>query len=225
MKLVPHFSHTPGIHCGSTAMSDLLRHIGLDYSEAMCFGLGSGLGFYYFRDPRGASPSHLIHGRTLNLERDVCAHLGLDFEEGADDDAAHAWRITRDFIDRDIPVLLHVELSQLPYYHARTPFPGHRVVLAGYDDARRVAFLADTKFPGLQEVSFDNLRAARTARRVPEPDVLEHHLHRVRPAQAHLLLDRAEDHGPQQPVPDIPQQAPCRGQPGAEGRNLPGSQC
>lgn len=169
MKLVSNFTHTPGVHCGSTALSDLLRYIGLDYSEAMCFGLGSGLGFYYFRDPRGGSPSHLIHGRTLDLERDACTHLALDFEEGADDDADRAWQTARDFIDRDIPVLLHVELSQLPYYHARTPFPGHRVVLAGYDDTRRIAFLADTKFPGLQEVSYENLHAARTAQIEPLP--------------------------------------------------------
>ena len=169
MKLVSNFSHTPGLHCGSTAMRDLLRHIGLNYSEAMCFGLGSGLGFFYFRNPRGTSPSHLFYGRTRNLEREACVHLGLDFEEGIDDDAERAWQTAKAWIDRDIPVLFHVELSQLPYYNTRTPFPGHRVVLAGYDDARQIAFLADTNFPGLQEVSYDTLRAARTAQIPPIP--------------------------------------------------------
>ncbi len=169
MKLVSEFIHTPGIHCGSTALRDLLRHHGIDLSEAMCFGLGSGLGFYYFRNLSGGMPSHLFYGRTLTLERDACAHLALDFEEGADDDAARAWQTAKDWIDRGVPLLLHVELSQLPYYHTRTPFPGHRVVLAGYDDARGVAFLADTQFPGLQEVSYDVLRAARTAQSAPIP--------------------------------------------------------
>ncbi len=169
MKLVSEFIHTPGVHCGTTALRDLLHHSGLDLSEAMCLGLGSGLGFYYFRNLRGDMPSHLFYGRTLTLERDLCAHLALDFEEGADDDADRAWRAAQAWIDRGVPLLLHVELSALPYYHTRTPFPGHRVVLAGYDDARRVAFLADTQFPGLQEVSYDALRAARTVQIAPIP--------------------------------------------------------
>ena len=169
MKLVSEFIHTPGVHCGTTALRDLLHHRGLDLSEAMCLGLGSGLGFYYFRNLHGDMPSHLFYGRTLALERDLCAHLALDFEEGADDDADRAWQTAQAWIDRGVPLLLHVELSALPYYHTRTPFPGHRVVLAGYDDARRVAFLADTQFPGLQEVSYDALRAARTAQIPPIP--------------------------------------------------------
>jgi hypothetical protein len=163
MKTVAGFQHTPGVHCGSTALRDLLHQIGIDLSEPMCFGLGSGLGFYYLRDPRGTMPSHMFHGRTLTLEHDLCAHLALDFEQGANDDADCAWQTAKEWIDRGVPLLLNVELSQLPYYNTRTPFPGHRIVLAGYDDARRVAFLADTQLPGLQEVSYDTVRAARAA--------------------------------------------------------------
>jgi Butirosin biosynthesis protein H, N-terminal/Domain of unknown function (DUF4872) len=169
MTIVSGFQHTPGIHCGSTALRDLLRFNGIDLSEAMCFGLGSGLGFYYFRSARNTSPSHLFFGRTATLEHDLCAHLAFDFEEGTDDDVDRAWRAAKEWIDRGVPLLLHVELSQLPYYNTRTPFPGHRVVLAGYDDARRVALLADTQFPGLQEVSYDALRASRIATIPPIP--------------------------------------------------------
>jgi Butirosin biosynthesis protein H, N-terminal len=167
MKLVSNFHHTPGIHCGSTALRDVLRHRGMDLSEAMCFGLGSGLGFYYFRNLAGGMPSHLFYGRTLTLEHDLCAHLALDFAEGVDDDADRAWQTAQEWIDRGVPLLLHVELSQLPYYNTRTPFPGHRVVLAGYDDARRVAFLADT-VPGLAR-GFVR-RTTRGARRAHSAD-------------------------------------------------------
>ena len=167
MKLVPNFHHLPGVHCGTAAMRDLLRYVGFDLSEAMCLGLGSGLGFTYLRNPRGTPPSRIFYGRTATLEHDLGAHLALDFEEGADDDADRAWRAAKNWIDRGVPLLLHVELSQLPYYHTRTPFPGHRVVLVGYDDARRVALLADTDFPGWQEVSYETLIAARMAQIPP----------------------------------------------------------
>jgi hypothetical protein len=144
-------------------MRDLLHCAGLELSEAMCFGLGSGLGFHYFARLPDTGISYFFHGRTGTLERDLCRHLALDFAEGVDDDPDHAWRVARAFVDADVPVLLNVELSRLPYYNSRTPFPGHRVVLAGYDDARAVAFLADNAFEHLQEISFDALRDARYA--------------------------------------------------------------
>ncbi len=159
MKLIYGFSHTPGNHCGSTALCDLLRHQGFAFDEALCFGLGGGLGFFYYAHTR-STPSKIFHGRTATLERDLCAHLGLDYEQGAGDDADRAWRAAQDFVDGDVPLILNVELSALPYYNTRTPFPGHRVVLAGYDDARGVAFLADNAFAELQTVTYADLRAA-----------------------------------------------------------------
>jgi hypothetical protein len=187
MKLIANFHHTPGVHCGTTAMRDLLCYIGIDTSEAMCLGLGSGLGFTYLRDPEGRSPSHLFYGRTINLEHDLCAHLSLDYEEGADDDADHAWQVAKTWVDHDIPVLLHVELSGLPYYRTRTRFPGHRVVLAGYDDARQIAFLADTNFPDLQTISYDALRAARATRLPPIP--LHNEWLIIKPSKPALIAD------------------------------------
>jgi len=125
----------------------------------MCFGLGSGLGFAYFANTRG-SPSRLFHGRTATLERDFCAHLGLDFKVGTEPNPTALWQLARAHIDAGLPIMLAVELNQLPYYQTRTSFPGHRVVLAGYDDTRAVAFLADTHFADLQPIAYDALLAA-----------------------------------------------------------------
>ena len=35
--------HRKGLHCGSTAMGDALRRLGLDLPEETIFGLGAGL--------------------------------------------------------------------------------------------------------------------------------------------------------------------------------------
>jgi len=191
MKLVSGLRHTRGNHCGSTAMRDLLHCAGLDLSEAMCFGLGSGLGFHYFRHLPDTVISHFFHGRTGTLERDLCRHLALDFAEGLDDDPEHAWRAARVSVDADVPVLLNVELTRLPYYNSRTPFPGHRVVLAGYDDARSVAFLADNAFEALQEISFDALRDARYAPVASSLFPLRNQWLVVKSARAHMPLAEA----------------------------------
>ena len=191
MKIVSGFRHIPGIHCGSTSMNDLLAHLSVPLGESMCFGLGSGLGFYYYRnvDRENGMTSFLFHGRTGTLEIDLCKHLALDFEQGAEADAERAWQTAQAFIDHDVPMLLHLELSRLPYYNTRTPFPGHRAVLAGYDDERRMAFLADAHFPGLQEVTYEVLRAAREVRF--EPLTIPNQWLVVKPARQMMPLSEA----------------------------------
>ena len=47
MPSVPGYVHTPGHHCGSTALRNLLAFHGVEISEEMAFGLGAGACFYY----------------------------------------------------------------------------------------------------------------------------------------------------------------------------------
>ena len=78
--VVPGFSHRPGVHCGSTGLAGVLRLRGVDLSEAMAFGLGAGLGFYYLVSP-ALSPTHLFQGRQAHLERTACEVLGAPVRE------------------------------------------------------------------------------------------------------------------------------------------------
>ncbi|HET8538246.1 MAG TPA: BtrH N-terminal domain-containing protein [Anaeromyxobacter sp.] len=160
--VVAGFSHRPGVHCGSTALADVLRLRGVDVSEAMAFGLGAGLGFYYLASP-ALSPTHLFQGRSAHLERSACEVLGAPFREGEEDDGARAWEAVRAAVDRGAAPILSTDLAELPYWRTRTRFGGHRVVLAGYDLARGVAIVADGDRPGLDEVPLDALEHARAS--------------------------------------------------------------
>jgi hypothetical protein len=160
--LVPGFAHRPGVHCGSTALADVLRMRGVDVSEAMAFGLGAGLGFYYLVSP-ALSPSHLFQGRTAMLERTACEVLGAPYREREEDDAARAWEAVRAAVERGVAPILSTDLSELPYWRTKTRFGGHRVVLAGYDADRGVALVADGDRPGLDEVSLEALERARSS--------------------------------------------------------------
>lgn len=159
MKLVAGFEHRPGVHCGSTAMSDVLRHQGHDLSEAMCFGLGSGIGLAYLRD--FGIPSRVFHGRTLAMERDLCDTLGVTLVSVMEPDPGAAWRRVRAHVDGGLAVVLQTDVRFLPHYRSTLPFNGHRVVLAGYDPADEAALVADTQFEGFQRVPQADLRAAR----------------------------------------------------------------
>ena len=56
-------------------------------------------------------------------------------------------------------MLLLTDLYYLDHYGSSAHFPGHAVVLAGYDD--EVAYLSDTGFEELQTTRLDNLARAR----------------------------------------------------------------
>jgi hypothetical protein len=159
---VPGFEHRPGVHCGSTALADALRVRGVELSEPMAFGLGAGLGFHYFVAPV-LSPSHLFQGRTLHLERTACEVLGAPFQEREEGDGARAWEGVRAAVDRGLAPIVATDLAELPYFRTRTRFGGHRVVLAGYDAARGIAWLADGDRPGLEEVTLAQLDRARAS--------------------------------------------------------------
>lgn len=161
MKLLPRFEHRPGVHCGSTAMADVLRHQGHDLSEAMCFGLGAGLGLAYLRD--FGIPSRVFHGRTLRMEEDLCQILDVRFDALREPDVERAWRRVRDRVDEGRAVVLQTDVRFLPHYRSTLPFNGHRVVLAGYDETDETALVADTHFPELVPVPQPELRKARAS--------------------------------------------------------------
>src|SRR5512135_1089231 len=162
LMVVPGFTHRPGVHCGSTALADVLRLRGIDVSEAMAFGLGAGLGFYYLVSP-ALSPTHLFQGRQAHLERTACEVLGVPHRDREEDDAGRAWEEVRAALDRGATPILSTDLAELPYWRARTRFGGHRIVLAGYDLERRVAIVADGDRPGLDEVPLEALERARAS--------------------------------------------------------------
>ena len=159
MPSVPGFVHTPGNHCGSTALRNLLAFHGIELSEEMAFGLGAGAGFYYLT-LEDASPSRWFNGRTARLEesfRDLTG-AALEMRTFAAGDG-EAWEAARAEVDGGNPALLLTDIYYLDHYGNSAHFPGHAVVLAGYDD--EVAQLSDTGFEELQTTRLENLARAR----------------------------------------------------------------
>src|SRR6201747_2423085 len=95
MPSVPGYVHTPGHHCGSTALRNLLGFHGAEISEEMAFGLGAGACFY-FVVLDAASPPRWFNGRTARLEENFDQLTGAalelrTFEEGDEG----AWKAAR----------------------------------------------------------------------------------------------------------------------------------
>ncbi len=189
MPTVPGYVHTPGNHCGSTALRNLLAFHGVEVSEEMAFGLGAGACFYYLTLD-DASPSRWFNGRTARLEesfRDLTgAALQMRTFPPGDGDA-DAWEAARAEVDAGNPALLLTDIYHLDHYGNSAHFPGHAVVLAGYDD--EVAQLSDTGFEQLQTTRLEHLAQARHSGHPAYP--LEGHMFTVTEALDRKRLQAA----------------------------------
>jgi len=158
MPFVPSYEHKPGHHCGSTALRNLLAFHGVEISEEMAFGLGAGACFYYVTI-EGTSPSHWFNGRTARLEESFAELTGAALRLRTFESGNGAWEAARAEVDAGNPVLLLTDLYHLDHYGKSAHFPGHAVVLAGYDE--EVAHLSDTAFEELQTTRLESLDRAR----------------------------------------------------------------
>jgi hypothetical protein len=156
--MVPGYRHLPGHHCGSTALRNLLGFHGIELSEEMAFGLGAGACFYYLVLEE-ASPTRWFNGRVARLEENFRELTGAALEMRTFDPGDTAWEAARAEVDAGRPALLLTDLYYLDHYGRSAHFPGHAVVLAGYDGGS--ALLSDTGFEELQRTSLENLDRAR----------------------------------------------------------------
>ena len=156
--MVPGYEHVPGNHCGSTALRNLLAFHGCEISEEMAFGLGAGACFFYV-PLDGQSPSRFTNGRAARLEENFLELTGAPLRLRTDEDPGRSWELAREDVDAGRPVLLLTDLYYLDHYGRSAHFPGHAVVLAGYDE--EAAWLSDTGFEELQATRLENLAEAR----------------------------------------------------------------
>jgi hypothetical protein len=162
MRHLLNHTHEPGRHCASTSVADLLRYHGLPWGEAMCFGIGGGLGIWYAHVP-GMSPSRVLHARSMEFERRFFERIGMEFAWQRDDDPAAAEFNLKTALAAGHPALLLTDLYYLRYYRSQTHFPAHCIIAWGYDEDQRVFYVSDTEREGVLPVPFEDMRKARVS--------------------------------------------------------------
>jgi hypothetical protein len=144
--IIDSFVPFTGEHCETTAMGNLLAHVGITLSEPMLFGIGEGLGFIYW-DMKGMD-FPFIGGRSKPDELTACIasrlNLTLTLQETAS--VKKAWHSLKENIDRGIPVGLKLDCYHLDYFTNKIHFAAHYATMYGYDD--EYAYMADTSQQG-----------------------------------------------------------------------------
>lgn len=134
-KTIIEFRHKKGAHCESIVTSNLLSHYGLELSEPLIFGIGSGLFFAYlpysklygiplttFRN----SPGKIFLNSVQRLKLKIKLHP-FYFHKG------NAMSDLDDLLDRGIPTALQVGVYWLPFlpWAMRLHFNAHHLVVYG----------------------------------------------------------------------------------------------
>jgi hypothetical protein len=170
-KVVEGFVHRPGVHCESSAIRDVLEYRGLRLSEGMVFGLDCTFGFVYWKQESAFPPFH-IDGKIRKFPNTLPEFLGVNVERKTCSQN-RAWQSVKGKLDEDIPLPIFADIYYLDYMNVpKEPwnhFGAHMIVLAGYDEEKAEAYVADTSFGGLQAISFRSLAEARNSKYKPFP--------------------------------------------------------
>lgn len=162
-KQVAGFVHRAGVHCESSALRDIFEFYGFKFSETMIFGLGSGLGFVYWHSKKMLYP--FVGGRARNLDKNLCSNLGVKVSVNRTSSKTRAYGALKDLIGKSIPVMVHVDMPYLKYLELpeQAHFGAHTVVVAGIDEDKGIAYIADTRFKDLQTATLKELEEARSS--------------------------------------------------------------
>ncbi len=152
-------SHHPGRHCASTALCNMANFHGIDFTEAMCFGIGAGLGIWYL-DTGSMKPGRMIHVRSADIEAQFFRRIGCPFSWQQFTDPLEAQKALCLSIDKGLPSIIQTDIYHLPYYGSKTHFPGHDITVWGYDAGERVFLITDTERTGLLSVPFEDMLRA-----------------------------------------------------------------
>ncbi len=160
MKKIIEVKHNAGRHCASTGISDVVNYHGVSWSEAMCFGVGAGLGIWYVNFP-DMNPARMVHVRSFGFEEKFFKRAGVPFEWQQNTDPIESEKTLINCLDADLPAKNKKDIYYLPYYKFKAHFAGYVIVVFGYDNEKKAFFITDTEREELIEVPFDAMRKAR----------------------------------------------------------------
>lgn len=129
------FDHRQAAHCESGTISSLLRHAGLDISEAMAFGLSGAMTFAYIPLVKiGGMPLISYRMPPGRIVRGVTGRLGISMKFQRFRQPEAGMQCLRDHLDAGRPVGLQSSVYFLPYFpeDMRFHFNAHNLVAYAY---------------------------------------------------------------------------------------------
>lgn len=164
------FDHKMAAHCENGVISNLLRYHGIELSEPMIFGIGSGLFFSFlpflkydgiptttFRPLPG-----VIFGNTTKA-------LGIKMHVEKFRNPDKAMLLLDENLNKGIPTGMVVGVFHLTYFPApyRFHFNAHNIIAFGKENG--LYFISDPVMENVETISYDDLKRVRFAQGIFKP--------------------------------------------------------
>ncbi|MDR2222703.1 MAG: BtrH N-terminal domain-containing protein [Flavobacteriaceae bacterium] len=137
--MIVNFTHHQSAHCENGVASNLLINQGIQMSEPMAFGLGSGL-FYVYLPFIKVNHAPAISYRPLPglIFNRLAKRLGMKIKRIKFSDKAKAQAVLEQKLAEGIPCGLQVGVFHLPYFpeEYRFHFNAHNLVVYGKEDEK-----------------------------------------------------------------------------------------
>ena len=159
------FTHHQSAHCENGVASNLLKHNGLNISEPMVFGIGSGLFFVYLPflkvNYAPAISYRPLPGLIFNR---VAKRLGLKIKRHKFSSEATAVKALDENLKNNVPSGLQVGVYNLTYFpdEYRFHFNAHNLVVYGKTETDYL--ISDPIMENVTTLTHDELRKVRFAK-------------------------------------------------------------
>ncbi|MHA2297297.1 MAG: BtrH N-terminal domain-containing protein [Candidatus Hodarchaeales archaeon] len=161
--LIPNFIHRIGVHCTSSAIRNVFEFHSVKMSEALLFGLGSGMSLSYLKI-WGSDP--FFGGRSKDIVKNLCSVLNIEFNEWRTKNDEEGWQRLKGYLENDVPCVIDIDMAYLDYQDLPDPdfhFGAHAIVVCGYDAEKGTILVTDTAFPDIKEITVQALMEGRNS--------------------------------------------------------------
>lgn len=165
------FEHQQHAHCETGVTVNLLKHMGLEISEPLAFGLGSGLYFVHFPFIKIAGKPAVGYRRWfVNIFKKSVERLGGKVVIKSFRNPEKGMKFLDDMLEAGKPVALVTNvyyLNYLPRYF-RFQFSGHNLIIYGKEGDEYL--ISDPVMEGIERISKEQLQRSRFAKTRPRPN-------------------------------------------------------
>jgi hypothetical protein len=151
-------------HCESGTIRNLVAHSGLEISEALVFGISSGIFFGYMKTPMREFPTTFTRIRPGKILENFSKISGVRFVKKRYSDPDKAEQELDAMLEQNIPVGLQVDfffMDFFPPWH-RVHINVHYLVVIGKEGDHYI--VSDAYHPTIAKLHRDSLRKGRFAK-------------------------------------------------------------
>ncbi len=159
------FKHKQSAHCENGAVSNLLGYYGIQLSEPMVFGIGSGLFFSHMPFLKvGGIPVTSFRPLPGIIFKRISRRLGISFEKRKYRNPAKAMAALDENLKKGIPTGMLVGVYHLSYFpdSYRFHFNAHNIVVVGKQDQNYK--ISDPVMNDFEQLTYDELLRVRYAK-------------------------------------------------------------